>query len=76
MRAAKRLVLVLGILFFAFVVIAFVLENQQSATLSFLGWSTAELPISVIATLALLVGMIIGPALVLVFSGRKVRKKV
>ncbi len=60
MHGAKRFVLVVVFLFFALAVVAFVLENQQSVALSFLGWSTSELPVSVIATLALVVGMLIG----------------
>jgi uncharacterized integral membrane protein len=45
------------------VVLAFVLENQQSVSLLFLGFSGPQLPVSVVAVLALLMGMLIGPVL-------------
>jgi len=61
MRGAKRVVLVLVVLLAVLVILAFVLENQQNVTLSFLGWSTAQLPVAVFVTLALILGMLIGP---------------
>ena len=62
MLAVFVLLLVLAIL-------AFVLENQQSVTLLFLGWAGPELPVSLVMVLALLIGMVIGP-IVSWFLGR------
>ncbi|MDY7531901.1 LapA family protein [Pseudomonas sp. Bout1] len=61
MRGAKRVLLVLIILVIVLGVLTFVLENQQTATLSFLGWSTPQAPVSIFVTISLIVGMIIGP---------------
>ena len=58
------LVLLLGI-------VAFVLENQQSVSLSFFGRGAPELPISVFVVVALLVGMIIGPLIAWVARNRR-----
>jgi len=44
-------------------IIAFVLENQQGVALSFLGWTSAKLPVAVFVVLALIVGALIGPFL-------------
>lgn len=61
MRGVKRIILVLAIFVVVLAVLAFVLENQQAVSLSFLGWSTAQWPAAVFVTLALIVGMLIGP---------------
>ncbi|KTB65722.1 lipopolysaccharide assembly protein LapA domain-containing protein [Pseudomonas allii] len=74
MLKARRFVSVVAVLFFALIVVTFVLENQQGTKLSFFGWSTVELPVSVFTTLALVVGMIIGPVLGLMV-GRKVARQ-
>lgn len=42
-------------------ILAFVLENQQSVSLLFLGWASAQLPISAFMVITLLTGMVIGP---------------
>ncbi|AKJ99548.1 MULTISPECIES: lipopolysaccharide assembly protein LapA domain-containing protein [Pseudomonas] len=63
MRNLKRVVLAVFLLLVILIVLAFVLENQQSVSLLFLGWSGPELPVSVIIVLALLMGMLIGPLL-------------
>lgn len=73
MRGAKRFALVAVILFFTLTVVAFVLENQQGVVFSFLGWSTPELPASVIAVLALVVGMLIGFVPGLIVGRKKTR---
>lgn len=41
----------------------FVLENQQSVEVSFLGWATPQWPVSVIVILAFLLGMVAGPVI-------------
>lgn len=71
MRGAKRVVAVLIAVLAALVVLAFVLENQQGVALSFLGWSTAQMPVAVFVVVALIVGMIIGPLLSALFVRRR-----
>ncbi|MFC6298380.1 DUF1049 domain-containing protein [Pseudomonas sp. CCM 7893] len=61
MRGVKRVALVLIVLVVALVILAFVLENQQDVALSFLGWSTPQMPVSVFVAVALIVGMVVGP---------------
>ncbi|WP_456023029.1 lipopolysaccharide assembly protein LapA domain-containing protein [Pseudomonas protegens] len=63
MRNLKRILIGVFILLLVLVILAFVLENQQSVSLLFLGLSGPQLPISLIVVLALLVGMLIGPVL-------------
>lgn len=71
MRGVKRVTLVLIVLIVALAILAFVLENQQDVALAFLGWSTPELPVSVFVTLALIVGMLVGPVLSLLIRSKK-----
>lgn len=71
MRGVKRVALVLIVLIVALAILAFVLENQQDVALAFLGWSTPELPVSVFVTLALIVGMLVGPFLSLLVRRKK-----
>lgn len=75
MRRFKRVFLAMIVLIFVFLVLAFVLENQQSASLSFFGWSTIELPVSVFVTLSLVLGLIVGPLFGLLASRRKSARK-
>ncbi|WP_330565265.1 LapA family protein [Pseudomonas yamanorum] len=63
MRGFKRVAVVLMVLIVALVVVAFVLENQQGVSLSFLGLTTGQMPVSVFVVLALIVGMLLGPLL-------------
>ncbi|VVP12386.1 LapA family protein [Pseudomonas fluorescens] len=63
MRNFKRVLLALFVLLLVLAVLAFVLENQQSVSLLFLGWAGPQLPVSVLIVLALLFGMTIGPIL-------------
>lgn len=63
MRNLKRILLGVFLLLMVLVVLAFVLENQQSVSLLFLGFAGPQLPVSVVAVLALLIGMLIGPIL-------------
>lgn len=74
MRGIKRVVLVLAVLAVALVVLGFVLENQQGVSLSFLGWTTMQLPVAVYVVAALIVGLLVGPVLG-ALVGRKVRRK-
>jgi len=63
MRNLKRILLAVFMLLLILAVLAFVLENQQSVTLLFLGWAGPELPVSLVMVLALLAGMVIGPVI-------------
>ncbi|MGL5997212.1 MAG: lipopolysaccharide assembly protein LapA domain-containing protein [Pseudomonas proteolytica] len=71
MRGVKRVALVLIVLIAALAILAFVLENQQDVALAFLGWSTPQLPVSVFVTLALIVGMLVGPFLSLLVRHKR-----
>ncbi|MGE1094161.1 LapA family protein [Pseudomonas sp. 29] len=63
MRNLKRILIGVFILLLVLVILAFVLENQQSVSLLFLGLSGPQLPVSLLMVLALLIGMLIGPIL-------------
>jgi putative membrane protein len=63
MRNLKRVLLGVFVLLLVLAVLAFVLENQQSVSLLFLGWAGPQLPVSLVMVLVLLVGMLIGPVL-------------
>ena len=77
MRNLKRILLGVFLLLMVLIVLAFVRENQQSVSLLFLGFSGPQLPVSVVAVLALLIGMLIGPVLgwFLGRSSRAARKR-
>jgi uncharacterized integral membrane protein len=77
MRNLKRIFVGVFILLLVLVVLAFVLENQQSVSLLFLGLSGPQLPVSLIVVLALLVGMLMAPVLgwILGRSSRAARKR-
>lgn len=77
MRNLKRVLLGVFLLLMVLIVLAFVLENQQSVSLLLLGFSGPQLPVSLVAVLALLIGMLIGPVLgwFLGRSSRAARKR-
>ncbi|MCX4219541.1 MULTISPECIES: LapA family protein [unclassified Pseudomonas] len=77
MSNLKRILFSVLILLVVLAILAFVLENQQSVSLLFLGWAGPQLPISVIAVGAFLVGMLIGPVFgwFLGRSSRALRKR-
>jgi putative membrane protein len=77
MRNLKRILLGVFILLLVLVVLAFVLENQQSISLIFLGWASPQVSVSLVMVLALLIGMLVGPILfwVLGRSSRAARKR-
>ena len=77
MRNLKRILLGVFILMLVMVMLAFVLENQQSVSLMFLGLSGPRIPVSLVVVLALLAGMLIGPVLswFLGRSSRAARKR-
>lgn len=61
MRSFTRLVQVVIVLIIAAVCLLFVLENPQTVSLSLLGFTGPEWPVSVIVLLTLLLGLAIGP---------------
>lgn len=63
MRNLKRVLLGVFVLLLISAVLVFMLENQQSVSLLFLGWAGPQLPISVVIIQVLLLGMVIGPIL-------------
>lgn len=75
MRGIKRVFLVLAVLAVALVVLAFVLENQQGVSLSFLGWTTLQLPVAVYVVAALIVGLMVGPLLCVLVSATRRQKR-
>ncbi len=77
MRNLKRILLGVFTLLLVLAVLAFVLENQQSISLMFLGLAGPQLPLSVVVVIALLVGMLIGPVMgwFLGRSSRAARKR-
>ncbi|KJH76019.1 MULTISPECIES: lipopolysaccharide assembly protein LapA domain-containing protein [unclassified Pseudomonas] len=75
MRNLKRVVLAVFVLLLVLATLAFVLENQQSVSLLFLGWSGPQLPVSLAMLCALLMGMLIGPFLGWFIKRKSVRSK-
>jgi lipopolysaccharide assembly protein A len=75
MRNFKRVVLAVFALLLVLAILAFVLENQQSVSLLFLGWSGPQLPVSLAILTALLLGMVIGPLLSLLLRRTSPRSK-
>jgi putative membrane protein len=73
-RNLKKLLLVLIVLAIVAVTLLFVLENPQAVALTFLGWSTPQLPVAVLVILALLLGLIVGPLLGTYVAQRSKRK--
>ncbi|MNJ13129.1 hypothetical protein D3C77_73330 [compost metagenome] len=73
MRNFKRLLLGLFLVVVVLGVLVFVLENQQSVTLVFLGGALPQYPVSVFVLAALLVGLAIGPVLSLIVAKRPSR---
>jgi uncharacterized integral membrane protein len=63
MRNFKRVLLAVFVLLLVLAVLAFILENQQSVSLLFLGWAWPQLPVSLFMVVALLIGMVIEPIL-------------
>lgn len=66
----KRFLLGLGLLLVALAVLVFILENRQVSHLVFLGWLTPELPVSVLMSLAFIVGAVFSLLLNLWLLGR------
>ncbi|CAN7622917.1 DUF1049 domain-containing protein [Pseudomonas umsongensis] len=71
-RRAGTVALVLSVFLVALV---FVLENQQTSSLIFLGMPTPYLPVSLYVAISFLVGMVIGPLTMLIIRGLFAAKK-
>ncbi|CAI8754766.1 lipopolysaccharide assembly protein A [Pseudomonas sp. IT-P44] len=63
MSSLKRVLVMVVLLLLVLAILAFVLENQQSVSLLFLGWAGPQLPVSVVVVVSLLIGMVAGPAI-------------
>ncbi len=63
MRNPKGVFIAFTLILLVAVVLVFILENQQSVSLLFFGWTGPQLPLSIVVVLALLFGMLIGPIL-------------
>lgn len=70
MRNLKRVLLAVFVLLLVLAIMAFVLENQQSVSLVFVGWSSPRWAVSVYILGALLLGLAVGPLLGLITSRR------
>jgi uncharacterized integral membrane protein len=76
MRNLKRVSLAVFLLMLALAILVFILENQQSVALQYLGWAGPRLPMSAITLIALLIGMLIGPCISwLLGQSSRVRRK-
>lgn len=74
MRNLKRLSFFVVVLLIVSATVVFVLENQQSVTLVFFGWTAPELSIAVPVILAFLLGMLIGPVVAFILGFGKRRR--
>jgi uncharacterized integral membrane protein len=63
MRNLKRALAAVFVLLLAAVVLFFVLENQQSVSLSLFGWAAPAMPVAVLVLAALVIGLAVGPLL-------------
>lgn len=72
MRALRRLLLAVVVLAMVAMLVLFILENQQSVALGFVGWAGPALPVSVLILLGLLVGLLVGPLLGVLLRGLRV----
>jgi uncharacterized integral membrane protein len=75
MHNLKRIWFVSMLLLLAAAMLAFMLENQQSISLFFLGWEGPQLPVAIYVSLALLCGAAIGPLLIVVRRVQKGRRR-
>ncbi|MFT0867447.1 DUF1049 domain-containing protein [Pseudomonas sp. CAM1A] len=74
MRNLKRALVALFVLLLSAVVLFFVLENQGDVSLVLFGWVAPAMPVAVLVLTALIVGLAVGPLLVVFgLSGEKRR---
>ncbi|MGE8410240.1 MAG: lipopolysaccharide assembly protein LapA domain-containing protein [Pseudomonas sp.] len=67
MRRLKALSLAAFLLLVGFAILVVVLENRQIVTLVIFGWAAPSLPLAVLLLMALLLGLVVGP-LLMVFA--------
>lgn len=75
----NRVLLVLLLLLLVAFTLLFTLENQQTVSLTFLGFFLPPLPVAILLVIALVLGLLIGPvlAMLVVWRGRrKIRQAV
>jgi putative membrane protein len=70
-RGVKRLSLLLIVSVAVLATLLFSLENQQSVSLTFLGWAAPQWSVSVYILGALLLGLMVGPILGFAIHRRK-----
>lgn len=75
MHNFRRALFGVCIVFIVVVLLIFTLENQQSTSLTFFGWSSTQLPVAAYLLLAFLFGMVAGPLLAWLF-GRKSDRRI
>ena len=68
MGKVKTLLLLLVIGLIGALCLIFVLQNQQSVALNLFTWSAPAIPVSIYVLCGLLLGMLIGPMLVMIKS--------
>lgn len=76
-RAGSRFVrlAIMGlVLLFAVACLLFVLENQQRVVVSFFGFSSPELRVSIVGVVAFLAGVLVGGLMVAVYALRARRR--
>ncbi len=66
----KRFVITGFVLFVSIACLLFVLENQQLVAVSFLGFSSPQLQLSIFGVVSFLVGMIVGGGVVSAYALR------
>jgi uncharacterized integral membrane protein len=62
------------VLLFAVACLLFVLENQQRVVVSFFGFSSPELRVSIVGVVAFLAGVLVGGLMVAVYALRARRR--
>lgn len=75
MNSVKRATMFAVLLLFTALVVVFILENNQPASLVFFGWSSPQLPIAAYVILALLLGWGAGPLLTLGMRSKVSRRR-
>lgn len=69
-----RLAIMGLVLLFAVACLLFVLENQQRVVVSFFGFSSPELRVSIVGVVAFLAGVLVGGLMVAVYALRARRR--
>ncbi|MDD2101057.1 DUF1049 domain-containing protein [Pseudomonas putida] len=75
MNSVKRATMFAVLILFTALVVVFILENNQPASLVFFGWSAPQLPIAAYVIIALLLGWCAGPLLILGIRSKVSRRR-